>query len=225
MEMKDIRDEMNLFDRAQQLLNLAEIAQRYGLISLKSEVAKYQRKPFILEKGIELIIQGLSAEQIIEILNNYVIINSYMGDSLIEARMIIGALVCIQRGERYDYIRELLMSFVPIDEQKKLVIKNKEKVMNKLIELYLYSIDINEDKALCQLLGELDSQELTKVLSTIEIQTLIQALYGLNKETLVNILSKIDYNLIRFMMENLNDRKISHEGIEEAHHILMGLIA
>lgn len=223
--MKDIRDEVNLFDRAQQLLNLAEIAQRYGLISLKSEVAKYQRKPFILEKGIELIIQGLSAEQIIEILNNYVIINSYMGDSLLEARMIIGALVCIQRGERYDYIRELLMSFVPIDEQKKLVVKNKEKVMNKLIELYLYSIDINEDKVLCQLLGELDSQELTKLLATIEIQTLIQALYGLNKETLVNILSKIDYNLIRFMMEDLNGRKISHEGIEEAHHILMGLIA
>nr|WP_307992529.1 hypothetical protein [uncultured Niameybacter sp.] len=106
------------FKLIQELQELAQMSQNYGILSLQEMAHTLSYTPFSLMKGLSLMLEGIGPNQIQEILENYAVINGYTMIELLESIIIINGLLCIQSGESQIYIQELLLSFIPLHLQQ-----------------------------------------------------------------------------------------------------------
>ena len=95
------------------LMTLCAHSQQYGILSLPNKLPDCTYVPWLLTKGIDILLIGMDLEQLEEILCNYVILGRYGNDKRLEAFMIIKGLICIQSGENIAYVEALLDSFIP----------------------------------------------------------------------------------------------------------------
>ncbi len=95
------------------MISLSKKAHKQGLLSLESEVN--EKSPFLLQKGLHLMLSGMEPIVFREILNNYIYSSNYSGKEFLSAILIKEGLLSIQMGEYPWDIRERLISFFGVD--------------------------------------------------------------------------------------------------------------
>lgn len=92
------------------ILTLCHNANREGILSLENDC--HTLKPFILRKGIELVREGIEAEILSEILDNYINVGGYDGLEFFEVVIAKEGVLLIQAGEDIRIIYEKLVSML-----------------------------------------------------------------------------------------------------------------
>lgn len=92
------------------LIELSMIARRNGLLSL-IKVAE-QNSHFLLNKGLQLLVDGVSPKIVRTVLENYINLGNYSGKDLLEHCIILEGVIAIQQGLHPKVTKEVLLSFL-----------------------------------------------------------------------------------------------------------------
>lgn len=91
------------------IVSLSKKAHMQGLLSLESEIN--DKHPFLLRKGIELMLYGIEPIVLQEMLDSYISAESYSGKELLSRIIIRSGILSIQMGEYPWIVRERLSSY------------------------------------------------------------------------------------------------------------------
>jgi hypothetical protein len=95
------------------LTRLSIMARRNGLLSL-IQVAE-QSSSFLLNKGLQLVVDGVTPQVVREVLENYILSGDYKGRELLERCLILEGVSAIQQGFHPKVTKEVLLSFLGED--------------------------------------------------------------------------------------------------------------
>jgi hypothetical protein len=91
-----------------QISTMATKAKRNGLLSLVQEAD--QTSHFLLRKGLQLVLEGVSPSMVEKTLHYYVLSGKYYGKELLTRCIILEGVLAIQNGINPAIIKELLLS-------------------------------------------------------------------------------------------------------------------
>lgn len=97
-----------------QIIQLTQCARREGLLSLESILSDLKH-PFLLRKGIGLVVDGNDRALIEAILSRYILAGQYNGFDLVNRQIIMQGVLLIQNGEHPRTIQECLIAFLGED--------------------------------------------------------------------------------------------------------------
>jgi hypothetical protein len=95
------------------LIRLSIMARRNGLLSL-IQVAE-QSPFFLLNKGLQLVVDGVAPQVVRKVLENYILAGDYTGRELLERCIILEGVSAIQQGFHPKVTKEYLLSFLGED--------------------------------------------------------------------------------------------------------------
>jgi flagellar motor component MotA len=95
------------------LVDLAAKARRLGLLSLVDTIEEEQH--FLLQKGLQLIVDGVKPDAVRRILENYILSDNCRGKELLVRCLILEEIAGIQSGVNPKNIKEMLLSFFGSD--------------------------------------------------------------------------------------------------------------
>jgi hypothetical protein len=95
------------------LIRLSIMARRNGLLSL-IQVAE-QSPFFLLNKGLQLVVDGVAPQVVRKVLENYILAGDYKGRELLERCIILEGVSAIQQGFHPKVTKEYLLSFLGED--------------------------------------------------------------------------------------------------------------
>ena len=95
------------------LIRLSIMARRNGLLSL-IQVAE-QSSSFLLNKGLQLVVDGVAPQVVRKVLENYILAGDYKGKKLLERCIILEGVSAIQQGFHPKVTKEYLLSFLGED--------------------------------------------------------------------------------------------------------------
>jgi len=95
------------------LIRLSIMARRNGLLSL-IQVAE-QSSSFLLNKGLQLVVDGVAPPVVRRVLENYILAGDYKGRELLERCIILEGVSAIQQGFHPKVTKEYLLSFLGED--------------------------------------------------------------------------------------------------------------
>ena len=105
-------EKKSLLPLVQNLVSMAFLSRRFGLLALEEYADdKTIQMPFILHKGLQLLVDGYDFEDIARIFDNYIEAGSYQGCDLLERLIIREAIRLIQEGTNPRLVCETLVSF------------------------------------------------------------------------------------------------------------------
>lgn len=107
------REKHQCLKRVAELVNLSMMARRDGLLSL-IKVAE-QSSSFLLNKGLQLVADGVNPQIVREVMENYIISGDYAGKDLLERCIILEGVTAIQQGFHPKVTKEFLLSFLGED--------------------------------------------------------------------------------------------------------------
>ena len=177
------------------LVDLAAKARRLGLLSLVDTIEGEQH--FLLQKGLQLIVDGVKPEVVRRILENYILSDNCRGRELLIRCLILEGIAGIQNGVNPKNIKEMLLSFFGANGPAMYAEKFKEDGDENLEDL-LNSIDSagatrpgnSSLSATLQDLADGDIQECLKEVSTQDLAMAIQGMSGSAQMRIFRNLSK-----------------------------------
>ena len=95
------------------LINLSIMARRNGLLSL-IQVAE-ESSSFLLNKGLQLVVDGVSPQLVRNVLESYILSGDFEGKALLERCIILEGVAAIQQGLHPKVTKEFLLSFLGED--------------------------------------------------------------------------------------------------------------
>jgi flagellar motor component MotA len=106
-------DRIQCLDLVSDLVDLAAKARRLGLLSLVDTIEEEQH--FLLQKGLQLIVDGVKPDAVRRILENYILSDNCRGKELLVRCLILEEIAGIQSGVNPKNIKEMLLSFFGSD--------------------------------------------------------------------------------------------------------------
>jgi hypothetical protein len=103
-------DKYRLMELIKSIVKISLKARRDGLLSLDSEYPSIQS--YLFRKGIEMVTEGASSEDIIFIFNNYSQTKKYSGKEFLEILIIRDSLLFIQNGDNGKILFEKIISML-----------------------------------------------------------------------------------------------------------------
>jgi hypothetical protein len=178
------------------LVNLSIMAKRNGLLSLiqMAEQSSY----FLLNKGLQLVVDGVNPQVVRNVMESYIIAGDYNGKNLLERCIILEGVAAIQQGLHPKVTKEFLLSFLGEDNYE-IFQKEYEGGSDDSLESYLKRIEdtpassakgskldhriLNlDDDAMERFLMEINSGDLAKSLTGMGGQAQIRIFHNLSKK-------------------------------------------
>jgi hypothetical protein len=106
-------DKARLIEIIKTCLSVSEKERQIGLLSREEGLRELQ--PFLLRKGVELVINGCYRKDLRYILNSYITAGNFTGIELLERLVIREWALLFQNRERFDLIFEKLVSLLGED--------------------------------------------------------------------------------------------------------------
>ena len=195
------------------LVKLHILSQQKGILALKEEI---ERKEIYVSEfikiAVNLVIKGLSPNQISEILDNYVEAESYQGKDLLESRLIKEGILCIQSGSDINYMVELLCSLLGLEFRKQYFstrnlgnLDNLDNFYKNIESKYCNIQYMTDETSLLEDCVYLDEKILQKAITNIDNSTLITALKGASGNVINCVLNKLSVELAYFISEDLSN--------------------
>ncbi len=188
------------------MISLSRKQHKQGLLSLESEVN--EKSPFLLQKGILLMLSGTEPIVLREILNNYISSSNYSGKEFLSAILIKEGLLSIQMGEYPWDIKEKLVAFLGVDFSNE--IKQHFGVDNKNDELKIRSfIEAIKDKKvyseatslLEKEFSKLEKRSIQRSLRELNVVELAVGMKGASGKTQIKIIEDLPKNVILIVIE------------------------
>lgn len=196
------------------LVKLSKLARRNGLLSL-IQVAE-QNPNFLLNKGLQLVVDGVNPQVVRNIMENYIISGDYEGAELLQRCIIMEGLSAIQQGFHPKVTKELLLSFLGEDNyetyQKKYDGGGRGSLKSYLQEIEDIPASSPKGSELDQLILECDSEAIAQLLMEINTRDLAKSIQGMGGKAQIKIFD----SLSRKAADGLKDTLDELDDIEEA---------
>lgn len=212
------------------MISLSKKAYKKGLLSLESEID--ESSPFLLKKGIDLLLYGMEPLALQEILDTYVLTGDYTGKELLSRVLIKNGILEIQMGEYPWIIREKLSSFFGEDFSKEVNLylgiddKDEESRINVFISEIKNLKPYSDATSLLENTFEkLDIRSIQRALREIDIAELAVAIKGASGLTQCKIIEGLPKKSVITLLE-INDliADIGTPQIVDAQNRMIGQI-
>lgn len=101
-------DRREALESAGAIIELALLARTSGVLFLDNRIEIY--KDTLLKKGLRMAVDMVHADNIKEILQNYIIAGDYRGGALLRRIIIMEGIICLVNGEHPKLVYEILAS-------------------------------------------------------------------------------------------------------------------
>lgn len=199
--------------------SFAETARTYGLLAVEEESLTLDRQneqEALLYKGVKLVIDGRSPEQVAEILTNIYWVRQQEGYAAAVSYIVIRSVLLLQEGEHPYTIRQLIASMLPVsvwetcmeiceryEAQKKKSDTETARVYFETDFSRCDSLEVRE--ALDSLERELSfmtDREIQRLLRDVDNNYLVQALVGMRKKARQIIARNMSSRLREMIMQD-----------------------
>jgi hypothetical protein len=195
------------------LVNLSIMARRNGLLSL-IQVAE-QSPSFLLNKGLQLVVDGVNPQIVRSVMESYIISGDYSGKDLLERCIILEGVTAIQQGLHPKVTKEFLLSFLGEDNyeiyQKEYEGGSQNSLKNYLKELKDTPASTAKGAKLDELILKLDDEAVEKFLMEINTGDLALALTGMGGQAQIRIFKNLPQKAAYALKDSLEDLKSTDE--------------
>ena len=189
------------------LVNLSKMARRNGLLSL-IQVAD-QSSLFLLNKGLQLVVDGANPQVVRNVMESYIISGDYLGKDLLERCIVLEGVTAIQQGLHPKMTREFLLSFLGEDNyeiyQKEFEGGNQDSVESYLKEIEDMPALSSKGSRLDQFILNLDDDTLEKFLMEINTGDLAKSLKGMGGQAQRRIFNNLSKKAASALKDSLED--------------------
>lgn len=225
-----IADKLDCLQVLNMIIALSKKSHIQGLLSLEAEVdAQF---PFLLQKGLDLLLYGTEPFILQEILDNYIHAGNFTGKDLLSRILIKEGIIAIQMGEYPWVIREKLSSFLgedfstEINKHFEIDSENKEKKINNFIREIENLKPYSEATSLLENeFKKLDKRSIQRALREVDIVELAVGIKGVSGVIQCKILEGLPRNSILILIEIyelIGDIKVPQ--IVDAQSMIIGQI-
>jgi hypothetical protein len=211
-----------------ELIDLSKVARRNGLLSLVPYAEK--NSSFLLRKGLQLIVDGVSPQITREVIESYILSGNYSGKQLLERCIILEGVAAIQKGLHPKVAKELLLSF--LGEESYAIFEKKFENRNEdTLEMYLQKLEDSggspgKQSRLDHILLKLDDDEIEQFLMEINTADLAKGIKGLDGQTQKKLFSSLPRKAASALREVIDDLDSLEESeIKAAQEIALNIIA
>jgi hypothetical protein len=210
------------------LVNLSIMARRNGLLSL-IQVAE-QSSSFLLNKGLQLVVDGVTPQVVRNVMESYIISGDFTGKDLLERCIILEGVTAIQQGLHPKVTKEFLLSF--LGEENFQIYQNEyEEGSQDSLKSYLKRIEDTPASSakgikLDQLILKLTDDAIDKLLMEINTGDLAKSLNGMGGQAqsrIFNHLSKKAAYALKDTFEDLDS--IDEEELAEVQEMVLDIIS
>lgn len=225
--MEDKKECLQVLDT---IISLSQTAHKHGLLSLESKVN--ENFPFLLQKGIELLLYGTEPLVLREILDNYIFTGNYIGKELLSRIVIKNGVLAMQMGEYPWVIREKLASLFGENFSKEINqhFGNSDKGKETKIEKFISEIEnlkpySEATNLLEKVFEKLDKRSIQRALREIGILELGVGMKGASGVTQCKIIEGLPQKSVLILIE-LNEliEDIGVPQIVDAQNSIIGYI-
>ena len=211
-----------------ELIDLSKVARRNGLLSLVPYAEK--NSSFLLRKGLQLVVDGVSPQITREVIESYILSGNYSGKQLLERCIILEGVAAIQKGLHPKVAKELLLSF--LGEESYAIFEKKFENRNEdTLEMYLQKLEDSggspgKQSRLDHILLKLDDDEIEQFLMEINTADLAKGIKGLGGQTQKKLFSSLPRKAASALREVIADLDSLEESeIKAAQEIALNIIA
>lgn len=186
-------DRRQCLELVTELVNLAAKARRLGLLSLVETIDGEMH--FLLDKGLQLVVDGVKPEVVRRILENYILSDNCRGKELLIRCLILEGISGIQNGANPKNLKEMLLSLFGADgpaAYDRIYQQNGENDLDGLLKS-LEKTDLpgasNQGSALGEL-SDRDVRECLKEINTLDLARAVQAMSGKDQMRIFKNLSR-----------------------------------
>ena len=189
------------------LVNLSKMARRNGLLSLIQ--AAEQSSSFLLDKGLQLVVDGVNPQVVGSVMESYIISGDYTGKDLLERCIILEGVTAIQQGLHPKVTKELLLSFLGEDNYE-IYQKEYEEGSQDSLESYLKEIEDTQASSpigskLDHSILNLDNDAVDKLLMEINTGDLAKSLKGMGGQAQIRIFNNLSKKAGYALKDTLED--------------------
>jgi len=164
-----------------ELIALSKVARRNGLLSLVPYAEK--SSSFLLDKGLQLVVDGVNPQVTRQVLESYILSGDYNGKDLLERCIILEGVAAIQNGLHPKVAKEFLLSFLG-EESYAIFEKEFEDPNRDTLEMYLQKLEGSgpsptKESRLDKIILRLNNDEIGKFLMEINTGDLAKTIKGL----------------------------------------------
>jgi hypothetical protein len=196
-----------------EIVSMANKAKRNGLLSLVHEAEETPH--FLLRKGLQLVLEGVSPEIVKKTLQYYILSGKYYGKALLERCLIMEGVTAIQNGINPTVIKELLLSLFGEDASTDYEFENGDLRGNRLNAFYK---KIEKDRAITPLgakLGhtimQLNEQSIQQCLKEISTVDLARALKGIEGKAQIKVFKNLPKRSAAILQETVEHLDLMRE--------------
>ena len=192
-----------------EIVSMANKAKRNGLLSLVHEAEETPH--FLLRKGLQLVLEGVSPEIVKKTLQYYILAGKYSGKALLERCLIMEGVTAIQNGINPTVIKELLLSLFGEDASTDYEFENGDHRGNRLNAFYK---KIEKDRATTPLgaklghtimqLNDRSIQQCLKEISTVDLARAVKGIEGKAQIKVFKNLPKRSAAILQETVEHLD---------------------
>jgi FliG C-terminal domain len=211
-----------------ELIDLSKVARRNGLLSLVPYAEK--NSSFLLRKGLQLIVDGVSPQITREVIESYILSGNYSGKQLLERCIILEGVAAIQKGLHPKVAKEFLLSF--LGEESYAIFEKKFENRNEdTLEMYLQKLEDSggspgKQSRLDHILLKLGDDEIEQFLMEINTADLAKGIKGLGGQTQKRLFSNLPRKAASALREVIDDLDSLEESeIKAAQEIALNIIA
>ena len=188
------------------LVDLAARARRLGLLSLVDTIEGDQH--FLLQKGLQLIVDGVKPEVVRRILENYILGDNCSGRELLVRCLILEGLAGIQNGVNPKNLEEMLLSFFG-EKGPALYAEKFKKECDKNLDDLLKNIDTAAAPqpaamTLSTTLQDLTDQDIQECLKEVNTQDLARAIQGMSGNAQTRIFRNLSKRGANYLQQTLS---------------------
>ena len=210
------------------LVNLSIMARRNGLLSL-IQVAE-QGTSFLLNKGLQLVVDGVNPQVVREIMENYIISGDYDGIDLLKRCIILEGVTAIQQGFHPKVTKEFLLSFLGEDNyeiyQKEYGGGSQESLKSYLREIEDTPASSSKGSQLDQVILNLDNDDIEKFLMEINTADLAKSLKGMGGQAQIKIFNNLSQKAASGLKDSLDNLdSVDKTELSEIQELVLEIIS
>lgn len=210
-------EKRTLFPLIDQLLEMAELARRQGLLSLEEWIGRTEER--LLKKGLQMVIDGSEPAVIRKILLNYLLCDDKQGRELLKGMLIIDGVLAFQQGLNPQLIRELLLSYLGEDlcheaDEHYFYYRDGAAAVRQFLRELPDNVQYNDNDytaVFTDVIAGLDLRSLQRVLREVDEPTVCMALIGTGRATCYKILDSLSVHTAVRIVEGLKAMKNNEE--------------
>lgn len=210
------------------LVNLSIMARRNGLLSL-IQVAE-QGTSFLLNKGLQLVVDGVNPQVVRDIMENYIISGDYDGIDLLKRCIILEGVTAIQQGFHPKVTKEFLLAFLGEDNyeiyQKEYGGGSQESLKSYLREIEDTPASSSKGSLLDQAILNLDNDDIEKFLMEINTADLAKTLKGMGGQAQIKIFNNLSQKAASGLKDSLDNLdSVDETELSEIQELILEIIS